>query len=60
MRVEALVTVEDPALKQRIDRLLRAYLDPSSRVWHLGGDGSWTCTGHDAVQSKIRELGAEN
>ncbi len=57
LRVEALVSVEDPALVRRIDHVLDAYLDTDSRVWHLGADGSWKCTGHEDVQAKIRALG---
>jgi polyphosphate kinase len=58
MRVEALVWVDDPALVRRLDEMLGVYLDPASRVWQLGADGSWKCIGSEDVQAKIRALGA--
>jgi len=56
LRVEALVKVEDPELKRRIDGLLAVYLDPDSRVWVLAPDGGWKCTGSADVQERIRAL----
>jgi polyphosphate kinase len=41
-RVEATVPVLDPALKLRIDRVLRAALADDVLSWRLRSDGSWT------------------
>ncbi len=40
-RVEALVPVEDPALRSRIDEILDLALADESLAWVLGPDGRW-------------------
>ena len=56
-RVEAVVPVDDPELRSRLDRLLEIYLDPDAMVWTLHPDATWKRSGHVDVQAKIRELG---
>jgi len=58
LRVEALVSVDDPDLVARIDALLDVYLAPDSRAWRLDADGAWICTGSEDAQARIRELSA--
>jgi polyphosphate kinase len=41
LRVEALVPVEDPRLRDRLDRLLTLLLDPTTIAWESAPDGSW-------------------
>jgi polyphosphate kinase len=40
-RVEALVPVFDPALKRRLDRMLKVALEDDVLAWRLRSDGSW-------------------
>ncbi len=40
-RVEALTPVEDPALRERLDEILRVGLDDDELAWELDPDGSW-------------------
>jgi len=40
-RVEALVRVADPAVTDELDAILVSALDPATRCWVLGADGSW-------------------
>ncbi len=40
-RVEALVPIEDPALKQQLEQLLELYLQDTG-AWHMQGDGQFT------------------
>ena len=51
-RVEALTPVEDPALKERLDEILRVGLDDDELAWELDPDGTWhkvpTADGVDA------------
>jgi polyphosphate kinase len=41
-RVEALVPVLDPALKRRLDRMLKAALEDDVLAWRLRPDGIWS------------------
>ena len=41
-RVEALVRIDDPAARARIDEVLDLALAPDVVAWELDGDGSWT------------------
>jgi polyphosphate kinase len=41
-RVEALVPVEDPALRARLEEVLRTGLADDTLAWSLGADGRWT------------------
>jgi polyphosphate kinase len=41
LRVEALVPVDDPALRGRLESILALLLDPEAQAWSLGADGTW-------------------
>jgi len=41
-RVEAIVPVLDPALKRRLDRMLKAALEDDVLAWRLRPDGTWS------------------
>ncbi len=41
VRVEALVPVEDPRLRARLDSILDLLLHPDAQAWTLGADGAW-------------------
>jgi polyphosphate kinase len=41
-RVEALTPVEDPALRERLDEILRVTLDDDELAWELGPEGTWS------------------
>jgi polyphosphate kinase len=40
-RVEALVPVEDPALRQQLEEVLAVNLADDTLAWELGADGTW-------------------
>ena len=40
-RVEALVHIEDPRLRARIDEILRVNLADDNLAWDLHADGTW-------------------
>ena len=44
LRVEALVPIDDPALRARVEDLLALYLHPDTDAWELSADGSWKRT----------------
>ena len=41
-RVEALTPVEDPALRERLDEILRVTLDDDELAWELDPEGTWS------------------
>jgi len=41
-RVEALTPVEDPALRERLDEILRVTLDDDELAWELDPEGAWS------------------
>jgi polyphosphate kinase len=45
LRVEALVPIDDPALRARLEELLALYLHPDTDAWVLASDGSWKRSG---------------
>ena len=61
-RVEALTPVEDPALKERLDEILRVGLDDDELAWELGPEAAWhkvpTTRGVDAHRV-LQELAVE-
>jgi polyphosphate kinase len=60
LRVEALATVEEPALQARLEEILALALDPGARAWTLGPDGTWRPTkGTLDVQRRLQELARE-
>jgi polyphosphate kinase len=52
-RVEALVRASDPAVIGELDALLASALDPATRCWVLGADGSWSPSPSDG--STVRD-----
>jgi polyphosphate kinase len=61
-RVEALCPVDAPALRARLDELLRVCLADDVLAWELGADGVWrrveSLSGLDG-QARLRELAVE-
>ena len=45
LRVEALVPIEDPVLRGRIEELLALYLHPDVDAWELDASGAWKRSG---------------
>jgi polyphosphate kinase len=43
-RVEVLVPVEEPALRERLDAVLAVNFDPEARAWELDAEGRWRRT----------------
>jgi polyphosphate kinase len=41
-RVEALTPVEEPALREQLERLLDLYLEDNSGAWEMNSDGSFS------------------
>jgi len=48
-RVEALVKVRDPAVKEELCKVLTLAADPNTSAWELAGDGAWTRRTTDAA-----------
>lgn len=61
-RVEATAPVLDPALKRRLDQILRVLLRDDVLAWRLRADGRWTKV-HERkglnAQARLRELALE-
>ena len=45
LRVEALVPIEDPVLRGRLEELLALYLHPDADAWELDASGAWKRSG---------------
>jgi polyphosphate kinase len=45
LRVEALVPIDDPGLRSRLEELLALYLHPDLDVWVLDASGAWKRSG---------------
>ncbi|MBV8929487.1 MAG: hypothetical protein JO152_10230, partial [Mycobacteriaceae bacterium] len=43
-RVEVLAQVKDPKLTAQLNEVFESALDPATRCWELGPDGSWTAS----------------
>jgi polyphosphate kinase len=52
-RVEVLVRVKDPAVRQQLDALLDRLTAPEVRRWDLAEDGSWQRAGTVDVQGEL-------
>jgi polyphosphate kinase len=60
LRVEALVPVEAPELRERLEALLALYLGPEALAWELGPDGSWRPgPGRRDVQERLQARAAQ-
>jgi polyphosphate kinase len=46
-RVEVMAQVKDPRLTATLDDVFESALDPATRCWELGADGSWTALPHE-------------
>jgi polyphosphate kinase len=55
-RVEALVGVVDPALCNRLRKLIALGMDDGTSSWWLDGDGNWTRHARDAVGRPLRDV----
>ena len=61
-RVEATAPVLDPALKRRLDQILRVLLRDDVLAWRLHADGRWTKVRERkglSAQARLRELALE-
>jgi polyphosphate kinase len=52
-RVEVMVAVKDPKLTGALNEIFESALNPSTRCWELGPDGSWTASPH--AGEKVRD-----
>jgi polyphosphate kinase len=43
-RVEVMAQVKDPRLKAQLDEVFESAMNPATRCWELGADGSWTAS----------------
>ncbi len=62
-RVEALAPVEDPALQQRIERVLEVNLEDDVLAWRLDSDGTWHKVdqyGGRNAHERFQELALDN
>jgi polyphosphate kinase len=56
LRVEALVPVDEPAPRARLESLLALLLRPEAQAWSLGADGTWKHSGGTLdVQEALQE-----
>jgi polyphosphate kinase len=61
-RVEVLVKVKDPALRERIDEIIDVNLSDDRLAWRLGPQGVWERTvppGDFDSQHRLQELAVE-
>ena len=55
-RVEVLAQVKDPRLTGYLDEIFESAMDPSTRCWELGSDGSWTASPQDGRQVRDHQV----
>ncbi len=55
-RIEVAVQVTDPRLTAELDDLFESALDPATRCWVLGADGSWTASPADGAKVRDHQL----
>jgi len=46
-RVEVMAQVRDQRLTEELDEMFESAMDPATRCWELGPDGSWTALPHE-------------
>ncbi|MGH3978627.1 MAG: RNA degradosome polyphosphate kinase [Pseudonocardiaceae bacterium] len=56
-RVEVLVRVADPRLTEELDAVLDSAIDPATRCWALGSDGTWSAS--PAAGATVRDHQAQ-
>ncbi|MGW5571172.1 RNA degradosome polyphosphate kinase [Nocardia thailandica] len=54
-RVEVMVQVKDPRLTDQLAVALDSALDPMTRCWVLGADGTWQASPQDAAPDQVRD-----
>jgi polyphosphate kinase len=54
-RVEALVKLRDPAVKEQLGKMLALAMDARTSAWELGQDGSWLRQTSDANGEPLRD-----
>ncbi len=68
-RVEAVTPIEDPKLKQQLDRILDLYLNDNIGAWEMQSDGSFSkrqpkdqeiCAQHQLIELWEKELASES
>ena len=55
-RVEVMAEVKDPRLKAQLDEMFESTMNPETRCWELGADGSWTASPQEG-QTRARSSG---
>jgi polyphosphate kinase len=55
-RVEVLVRVADPKLKEQLDAILDSALDPATRCWLLQSDGRWLPAPADGTRVRDHQV----
>ena len=51
-RVEVMAQVKDPRLTATLDEVFDSAMDPATRCWELGSDGSWTGLPHEGQTAR--------
>ncbi len=55
-RVEVMAEVKDPRLKAQLDEVFDSTMNPATRCWELGDDGSWTASPHDGQSVRDHQV----
>jgi len=55
-RVEVMAQVKDPKLTNYLDEVFESAMDPSTRCWELGPDGTWTAEPRDGRQVRDHQV----
>ncbi len=55
-RVEVMAEVKDPRLKTQLDEVFDSTMNPATRCWELGDDGSWTASPHDGQSVRDHQV----
>jgi polyphosphate kinase len=55
-RVEVMAQVKDPRLKAQLDEVFDSAMNPATRCWELGADGSWTASPRDGQSVRDHQV----
>src|ERR1700758_4524131 len=55
-RVEVLAQVKDPRLKAQLDEVFDSAMNPATRCWEPGADGSWTASPRDGQSVRDHQV----
>ncbi|WP_236950526.1 RNA degradosome polyphosphate kinase [Mycobacterium sp. MS1601] len=55
-RVEVMAQVKDPRLTSQLDDVFASAMDPATRCWELGSDGSWTALPHEGESVRDHQV----